>query len=330
MPSGAKKRKAARKKMEKETNSTSPSSTDNNNNTHGHDDPKSQDERDSDGGEVGSPASQDHRNHHHPFSEGDQESEKRDTSPFQSFVSGSNSMEEIPKKAESTEILGQHHDVVVKIERQLDDEDLDRRDVSIEHVEHDRSSSSSSSDDESQASEKKLEETHDSTSEPISNSDEGKPANSQHEDVVQITENVSFGLVEVDNDTIAAAETVFVGKVVEPILSTPEEVNPVIESSSINSSVVSEAVELRLKENEEKLLPKSNGVNGVQSEGNEGKMLPPSSGLTGETSNVVENIQESEIPEEKQPLVASTPPVVRRTSWLSCCGLFDVLSGSGS
>ncbi|GLU22764.1 hypothetical protein SLE2022_388130 [Rubroshorea leprosula] len=324
MPSGAKKRKAARKKKEKETNSTSPSSTDNNN-THGHDDPKSQDERDSDGGEVGSPASQDHQNHHHPFSEGDQESEKRDTSPLQSFVSESNSMEEIPKKAESTEILGQHDDVVVKIERQLDDEDLDRRDVSIKHVEHDRSSSSSSSDDESQASEKKLEETHDSTSKPISNSDEGKPANSQHEDV---SETAFVG--EVDNDTISAAETAFVGKVVEPILSTPEEVNPVIESSSINNSVVSEDVELRLKENEEKLLPKSNGVNGVQSEGNEGKMLPPSSGLTGETSTVVENIQDSEIPGEKQALVASTPPVVRRTSWLSCCGLFDVLSGSGS
>ncbi|TYG48698.1 hypothetical protein ES288_D10G036300v1 [Gossypium darwinii] len=50
-----------------------------------------------------------------------------------------------------------------------------------------------------------------------------------------------------------------------------------------------------------------------------------------EASNVTEKTQDSESHDhsKKQPLVASTPPAVQTTSFLSCCGLFDVLTGSG-
>ncbi|GKU94288.1 hypothetical protein SLEP1_g7807 [Rubroshorea leprosula] len=332
MPSAAKRRKAAKKKREKEANNNNASSTTTNNRSHVHDDPKSQSERDSDGGEVGSLASPDQQNHDHPFGEEDQEDDKGNASPVPSFVTENRPMEEVPENAENTEILGKEDDVVVEIKRRLKpDEDLDHRDVRIEHVEHDRSSTSSnsSSDDESRDSEKKLkDETCDSIAEPTVNSDEGKPASSLHEEVVQITDNVSSGLDEADS--VSAAETAFVGDVVKPVLSMPEEVNPSIENASLNNSVVSDAVELGMKENEEKLLPINDGVNGAQSDGNKEKMLPRSSGLTAQTSNVTENTQDSKIPgyTEKQPLVAPTPPVVQRTSWLGCCGLFEVLSGS--
>ncbi|GLT50590.1 hypothetical protein SLA2020_240670 [Shorea laevis] len=348
MPSAAKRRKAAKKKREKEANNNNASSTTTNNSSHGQDDPKSQSEWDSDGGEVGSLASPDQQNHDHPFGEGDQEDDKRDVSLVPSFVTENRPMEEVPKSGESTEILGrEEEDDVVEIERRLKpDEDLDNRDVSIEHIEHDRSStssSSSSSDDESRDSEKKLkEETCDSIAEPTVNSDEGKPANSLHEEVVQVTENVNSLHEEVvqvtenvsggvgEADSVSAAETAFVGDVIKPVLYMPEEVNPSIDNASLNNSVVSDAVELGMKENEEKLLPINNGVNGAQSDGNKEKMLPPSSGLTAEISNVAENTQDSKIPgyTEKQPLVAPTPPVMQRTSWLGCCGLFEVLSGS--
>ncbi|KAG4958637.1 hypothetical protein JHK87_035270 [Glycine soja] len=48
------------------------------------------------------------------------------------------------------------------------------------------------------------------------------------------------------------------------------------------------------------------------------------------SASLGEHVKDSDTPEcsDNQPLVASVPPVVRKTSWLSCCGLFDVLSGS--
>ncbi|KAF7803261.1 hyphally regulated cell wall protein 3 [Senna tora] len=46
------------------------------------------------------------------------------------------------------------------------------------------------------------------------------------------------------------------------------------------------------------------------------------------TTTGQEHVKDSESPEssENQPLIASTPPLVKKTSWLSCCGLFEVLS----
>ncbi|KAL1207331.1 hypothetical protein V5N11_028979 [Cardamine amara subsp. amara] len=47
------------------------------------------------------------------------------------------------------------------------------------------------------------------------------------------------------------------------------------------------------------------------------------------TSKDVKSVKESQVPEcsEEKSLLPSGPPVVR-TSWLSCCGLFDVMAGS--
>ncbi|VVB02084.1 unnamed protein product [Arabis nemorensis] len=54
-----------------------------------------------------------------------------------------------------------------------------------------------------------------------------------------------------------------------------------------------------------------------------------SPGSAAETSKEIKSVKESEVPEcsEEKSLLPSGPPVVR-TSWLSCCGLFDVMAGS--
>ncbi|GMI77720.1 hypothetical protein like AT2G34310 [Hibiscus trionum] len=263
MPSGSKKRKAAKKKKEQQAV---------NNNPHGNDDMKSQDERDSDGtdvGSVGSPASQgDHNhNHQHPFNHREEE-RKRGPSPVGSHVTEEKSVEETARDAKSTgksgldEVGGAAH-------------------VRIQHVEHDKSSScSGSSDDESRASGKK----------------------SKEEAYNLGSEETSYG----NKDKLA---TVMSMKVAEN--GTHGDVNG-------NSAVEAE------------LLPPSNGISGVELEGNEGKVSTSSSMPPAETSNVAEKNRDAEPHDysKMQPLVASTPLMVQRTSLFSCCGLVDVLTGS--
>ncbi|XWS15907.1 hypothetical protein CRYUN_Cryun34aG0042700 [Craigia yunnanensis] len=285
----------------------------------GNDDPKSQDERDSDGGDVGSPASQDDHNHQHPFSQGVEEGERAPSS-VQSHVTEEKSMEDATRDAESTQKSGLDDVIAVKIEKELEPkEDLESTHVPIQHVEHDKSSSSSSSrsssDDESQAFEKKSKEV-------TSYINEDKPATVMSEEVLKVAENGTLG----DVDSNSAVETAAVDNLVKTVA---EEVNHATEISANKS--VSDVVESELKESEEKLLPSSNGISRVELEGNEGKFFPSSGTPTAESSNIAEKTQDSGPHDysEKQPLVASTPPVAQRTSFLSCCGLFDVFTGSG-
>ncbi|KAG8490762.1 hypothetical protein CXB51_013977 [Gossypium anomalum] len=334
MPSGAKKRKAAKKKKEQAANNINPST--NNNPLEGigefvvcilvwncydvylmvlgNDDPRSQDERNSDGGDAGSPASHDGHNHQHSFGQGGDEERS------QSHLTEEKSVEETAKDAKSTERSGLD-DVDVKIVKEWErNKDLESTHVSIQHVDRDKSSSTSSnssSDDESQAFEKMSnEETCNLGSNAASYSTEDKSATVLSEEVLKVAENNTLENV----DSNSAVETVAVDNLVKNISSVPEEV----EFSAKNS--VPDVVESGLKENEEKLLPSSNGVSGV-----EGKNFPSSGIPTAETSNFAEKNHASG-PQgypEKQPLVAPTPPPVQRTSWLSCCGLFEAFTGSG-
>ncbi|XVF40224.1 hypothetical protein PTKIN_Ptkin01aG0094500 [Pterospermum kingtungense] len=321
MPSGSKKRKAAKKKKEQAANTTNSST---NNNPSGNDDSKSQDERDSDGGDVGSPASQDDRNHQHPFGKGEEE-EKRELPSVQSHVTEDN-VEETTGDAKSTEKIGLD-DVGVKVEREWEPKgDLESTDVTVHHVEYDKKSSSrssrSSSDDESQTFEKKpKEESYNLDSEVTSYGNEDKPVTVISEVVLKVAGNETPG----DIDGNSAVGTAVVDKLVKTVLPVTQEVGHSTEISANKS--VSDVVESGLKESEEKLLPSSNGTSRVELEGNNFS----SSGIpTAESSNEEKN-QDSGPHDysEKQPLAASTPSVVQRTSLFSCCGLFDVFTGSG-
>lgn len=329
MPSGAKKRKAAKKKKEQQANHQQSNS--NSNSPLGNDDPKSQDERESDGAEAGSPASQDHHNHQHPFQEGNADFEKRDPTPVRSFDSEKKSMDE------AAQGLGGAHKVgvedAVNIGREVKTEgDSGSQSISIRHVEfvkesHDGSSSNSSSDNESQAGEKRA----------ASHNGENNPADLFPKEVIQGTEKASLG--EADN---SAVETAPIGHSVKPLVTESEEVIHVTQGDSVEISAVPDVVE-SLKENKESkrneekgnpFVEENNGasptvVENVPNE-NEGKILPTSVTPTAETSNGGESTRDSKIADssENQPLIASAPQVEQRTSWMSCCGLFDVLTGS--
>ncbi|MBA0730680.1 hypothetical protein Golax_004625 [Gossypium laxum] len=227
----------------------------------GNDDSKSQDEGDTYGGDVGSPASQDDHNHHHRFNHREEERE-RAPSPVESHATMDKSVDKVTRDAESREKCG------------LDD--VESTHVAIQHVEHDKSSScTSSSDDESRASKKSWEEAY-------------VFGTVMSEEALKVAGNETHGT-----------------------------------EISTNKS--------GLNESEVKLLLSSDGISRVELEGNEGQVFSYSSSPPAEANNVTEKTQDSEshYHSKKQPLVASTPPAVQTTSFLSCCGLFDVLTGSG-
>ncbi|XP_010469375.1 PREDICTED: uncharacterized protein LOC104749438 [Camelina sativa] len=88
-------------------------------------------------------------------------------------------------------------------------------------------------------------------------------------------------------------------------------------NEQVESSTDSDSVQQKSGETEEKRRRK---------EAKEGNNNP---GSAAETSKEIKRGKESEVPEcsEERSLMPSGPPVVR-TSWLSCCGLFDVMTGS--
>ncbi|CAK7350303.1 unnamed protein product [Dovyalis caffra] len=349
MPSGAKKRKAAKKKREKEANNNSSINT---NNPQGNDDPKSHDERESDGGEVGSPVLQDQHNHQHPFNEGNGESEKRGPSPSISFVHQNKPMEGVPADAERSLKVEPEDNNTVKIEREVDSEqNVESKVFIIEHIdspkeshnEDDRSSSSSSSNNEPQAFEKKSKEAN----------DEEKKAGSFSEEVKRIPEN-DKPVKEANSNSVL--ETASAVSLINPVVPISETEKFVVESGHVESPKVLEVVESGFEE--DKLLPVSNEFAEVspaivEPKKNEDKLFPILDENVGASSNVIsssvhgnagktlasadsktgnggEKSQGTDAPEstENQPLPASAPRVAERTWWMSCCGLFDVFTGS--
>ncbi|XP_031286061.1 general transcriptional corepressor trfA-like [Pistacia vera] len=363
----SKRRKAAEKKKgQSPTTNNNQHQLFNNNNDNsnplGNNDPKSQDERESDGGEVNSPASQEHHDQPHPFKENIEELEKRDPSSVRSFDSENKSMEEVTGDVEHAEKVEIQDDDAIKMERELrSEEDSESQIIDIKPKESNdgSSSSSSSSDDESQVVEKKTEEAaygsvseamsrngenkpvesaYGSISEAISRNGENKPVESLPEEVIQVTEEASFE--EAGKSVVDAVSSV---DSVKPLVSVTEEVIPVAQSDPVENSLASDVVETRLKEieeskrSEDKVFPISEDnvkapstMVGSIANVNEVKVLPTSDAPIAETSNAAENIRDSKIPDssENQPLLVSAPRAAERTSWMGCCGLLDVLTGS--
>ncbi|KAA8519571.1 hypothetical protein F0562_013805 [Nyssa sinensis] len=378
MPSGAKKRKAAKKKKEKEANIADCTT-----HSQGDDDLKTHDEKESDGGEVSSPMSQDYHSEQHPFTEGEEkEVEKReDVSSARSFVTENKPMEAVNDDGESAHKVA-IEEAVVQIDSKLED-DSESKNVSIEYVEsvkelHDvgssreggsssssSSSGSSSSDDESHVFEKKVvvvesgeatEGPYNSVSESATFVDSVKLVDSLSEGVTQVTDNVPTG--EAYNSVVETAAFVDSDKI-----SLSKEIIQVTESAPVENFVTSDVVESELKENGKKFLlsvdesigvssivmdmgsqnkedkvvsrsdentaPSSDAL-GFAAQENEDKLLLSFNAPRVDTSISAEHIKDSEIPEssDSQPLVASAPQAVQTSSWKSCCGLFEVLTGS--
>ncbi|CAD5314001.1 unnamed protein product [Arabidopsis thaliana] len=133
-----------------------------------------------------------------------------------------------------------------------------------------------------------------------------------------------------DNRT-RPAKNVACGNLVTEITPVVDSVKPVVSISKTVTSEKSGFVETsthsnlvkRKSEKDEEYHPSPV----LENNNSKVVMLPRSA---PETSKKVESVRKSEVPvsPEEKPLLLPGPPVVRRTSWLSCCGLFDAMTGS--
>ncbi|KAF5475219.1 hypothetical protein F2P56_007049 [Juglans regia] len=244
MPSGGKKRRAAKKKKGSETHTIKLST----NNTRGNDD-WSQDGKESDN----SPASRDQDSDQNPFNEGSEDLEERDPSSIQSFVAEDKSMEGFPINVEGVQKIGLEDDGVIEIERELKSgENFESKNGSIEHVElakeshdgNDQSSSSSSSDDEARVTNGKPKEAYNSVLEASSYDDLVKPVDSSPAEVMWVNENPSVG------ETVnLIAETAPFIESVKTVASVSQETSHRTESAPVENPVIADVVESGPKEN---------------------------------------------------------------------------------
>lgn len=365
MPSGAKKRKAAKKKQANSSHSASGAPSPTSPHSHG-----------GDSGEVGSPASQDDHTHQHPFAKGEgEELEKReDSSAVRSFVDERKSSE-----GGSTEDVGKEEEGVVQIDWELKpEEDFDGSNVASESgvkspqgsSSSSSRSSSSSSDDESHFVEKKIVVVED----PPVKVDLIEPLNT--EKVTQVVDDFSVetsplvDLVKpVDFLTEGLSQANDSGLVVESnnvVVETPsvadsgrvsllEQAVQVIESPSFENGSSSGVIGSSLTENGMDKSPSVDDHNDISlvptvldSKSDNGKNIAASTQseqyvgsstdakismaeVTGTNpSNGRGHANESVSPQssDSQPLVASVPRTAQTTSWKSCCGILELFTGS--
>uniref|UniRef100_A0A7C9AR07 Uncharacterized protein n=1 Tax=Opuntia streptacantha TaxID=393608 RepID=A0A7C9AR07_OPUST len=340
MPSGAKKRKAAKKKLQKEAHK---------NGAHhqsGNDDARSHDERDSDGGEV--------------------EREPSEEGTVENYEEGAKEVSLGEENAEET--AGE-----VKAEEKLNDVSVEAEDVAGESrngdasVEHKSSSSSSCSDDDVAVEKEKpviLEsgaaehQGENSPPEVVVSEDTPKPVENVPEVVFSGNSAPSEGVHNSTEESIPVEESL------KQVVSLPLESSLVTESVLVESAMASETSEAELKQKVEEVLPASiekdkisSAVTVLMEETIETKviqvvergfenlpepvdvtareneaLLPQSSGVTAERNGGSDHVKESEKHKysDEQPLVSSAPLPVRRTSWMNCCGLLEVFSGGSS
>jgi hypothetical protein len=250
----------------------------------GNDDPKSHDERESDGGEVGTPVSQDQHNHQHPFNEGNGESEKGGPLPCDSLADQNKPMEVVTGDADGSLKVESEDNIAVNIEREMNSkQNVESKNVFIEHVdsskeshdEDDGSSSSSSFSNESQAFEKKSKEAN----------DEEKENGSFSEEVKQIPENEK-PVKEADSNSVLETASADLVNPAVPISETA------IEIAQVENPEVLEVVESGFEDDEDKLLPVSNEIAEVSPaivvpKKNEDKVFPISDENVRASANVV-------------------------------------------
>ena len=309
----------------------------------GNEDLKSQDGKESDGGDVSTPASQDQDSDQSPFNEGNEELEERDTSTARSFVAEDKSMEGGTFVDEGEQKIVVEDDGAVKIERELKSDDNSKsKNGTFEHIKSanqshdgdDRSSSSSSSDDETRViGQKPNEEAYNSVLEVSSHDEQVKPVDSSPEEVVWVKETVN-----------SIPESAPIVDSVKSLVSVSEEKIHITESAPVENLVIADLVEsgskeieknfslklneaptavtdLALKKNEDKIFPLSDEnvqahltvVESV-SNGYEDNTLPSSSAPVAATSNGAASVKDPEIPESSENEV-----LLPYVSWLQFC-----------
>ncbi|KAE9610392.1 hypothetical protein Lal_00006301 [Lupinus albus] len=330
MPSGPKKRKAAKKKKQKENNI---------NNLLENEELKSQYEKGSDDGEVSSPEYCDHDNHHqNPFNEGSEKVEERDPPAAQPIVSDAKSVEDIPGDIQIDKLVGEKEDSVVLIEGDVKSDSPESKDACFEQIEtakescHGNENVTGTSNVESVTEKNSKGEDYNSIEEAIVCHELVKSIDSSPSNMTSITENAP----DEESGNSAAESSV---NSLKPVASLSEAENNDKGSVLLEKSVVSSlgVTGLAMKINEGHVYPltdesarTSNLEEPKSRECDNDVVTSLSASPFTRSSNGAEHIKDSETPEssEDQPLVASAPHMVQKTSWLSCCGLFEVVSGS--
>ncbi|KAI3456074.1 hypothetical protein Pfo_012737 [Paulownia fortunei] len=349
MPSGAKKRKAAKKKKENQSNNHSnPSSA--STHSYGDEDVKHQDDKESDVGEVSSPGSQDHT-HQNLLTEGEEEEIEKERN-----------LTNLPS-AEGLRIDGgQKHIVleesVVQVEREFKFKDeSDRKDGRVEHDEATRksydggssgssSSSSSSSDNESHGiknSQAAADIASVVDSVKLADSLSGRSAEAIHsvpieeagDSVVENipaadSEKISVLCEQVEVNMISPADISIAPYVVESVLKENGEKKLSSVGDKVGTSLT--LVNAALEREEETIVQSVDTTATILdpkecvTQENDDRLTLPYNAPRATADNGAEHEKDSGVTE---PLLVPSPCPVQKTSWKSCCGLFEVFSGSG-
>ncbi|KAE9587630.1 hypothetical protein Lal_00021885 [Lupinus albus] len=288
MPSGAKKRKAAKKKKEK-----------------GNDELKFRDEKGNDDGKGGSPSHHDYdddNENDHPFNEGNEDLEESDPSTDKPSATYAEPVEEVSSDVKIGEATGGKQDVV--LERDLKSgESFESTNLSLvqvesaEELDYRNENSNAGLNDETTAENAK-DELDNSLKEEVTFDEIVKSIDSSHTKMASIFENAPIGetgnsVLEPPVDPVKAVASISEVKNSDTGSALPEK--------SVDSLVG--PIDLAMKKNEDKVYPGSHSSQHV------------------DDSDTLEC-------SENQPLVASAPRVIQKASWLNCCGLFEVLTGS--
>ncbi|KAF8391136.1 hypothetical protein HHK36_023437 [Tetracentron sinense] len=303
MPSGPKRRKAAKKKQEKTPNIDSPT------NSQGNDDLKSYNEKESDGGEVSSPTSQAHQHHQLAQEEGE---EKRESSSVGSVVTvdhkpmegstngeGEGTQKVEPEEevlwvvrelkpeddSEGTQNVEPEEEVLWVVSELKPEENSESQNFSIEHVGSVKESHDVGSPEDSRSLD------NSSSDEESGLVDKNPPVMEQGKLEVEVFFNS-------DMDTAPLADSVV------PVVSMSEEATLVVEATPVEIPGASDVIELVSEEKEVKMLPPSDENTGVSPglldltmKENEDKMLPLSDENTGVSSSVMDKLlQQSDAP----------------------------------
>ncbi|KAL8108281.1 uncharacterized protein LOC141671013 [Apium graveolens] len=357
MPSGAKKRRIAKKKMGLQTSLSSPSSSVQ---SQGSDDVQHYTDKESDGG---SPASQEHPNSEQPFAESDDKDvEERAGSLSGHFAVSEQSSQEVG--VEVGVASGENvttEEGIVQIEWEVkSEEDYESKEGSIESKEvhtggssgssssSSRSSSNSSrnsSDDDSHVQKKVevIETGHaiDTLSEVSKQVDTSISGGENSNAVCETASRGTPDMALLIEDLVQINGSSFGDHLVTPVydklevqevgykLEVPESADKklLISDNSIGKSPV--MIDLGRKEEDEAVLTLED-VNSSATEGKDAKLLLSFNAPTAHASKDADHIIASDSPEcsESQPLVASAPQATQKTSLKSCCGIFELFTSS--
>ncbi|PIN04819.1 hypothetical protein CDL12_22641 [Handroanthus impetiginosus] len=319
MPSGSKKRKAAKKKKENQTsNHLNPSSV--STHAHGGDDVKHHDDKESDAGEVSSSASQDHQSNKNSLIE-EEEGEIEEGEN----ISNPPSVEGVKIEVAGERNILVEEESVIPVKRAFKIEDVsDEKDERFEHDETRRktydggssgSSNSSSSDDESHGIESNqavvdIAPVVDSIE--VADSLSGKKTEAIHSPKIEEAGDSATGprtvesaFTENEEKRLGSVEdNVGVSEASKDAASQREEA---IIQSVENIVAIPDTKECVAQESDDQLTMSTNAPVAAADDGSNAE----------EDSGVTE------------PLLAPAPRHAQRTSWKSCCGLFEVFTGSG-